>query len=165
MTIKHEIQQELEQTRVRFLALVNSIPESDYPLPSKNSAWTIGDVLFHITLGPRALSSEIWMIVHMRGLFQFGVKFFPSKLFNQVNTRFARRGERVSRQSLTKAYGKAHAAIRSRLRRTREVDFSKSIIYPTEFISDLSGEVSTERLFRYVKTHFEIHAEQLGDQV
>lgn len=123
MTIKQEIQQELEQTRVRFLALVNSIPESDYSLPSKNSAWTIGDVLFHITLGPRALAFEIWMIVHMRGLFQFGVKFFPSKLFNQVNTRFARRGERVSRQSLTKAYGRAHAAIRSRLRRTRGSGF------------------------------------------
>ena len=162
MTIKQDVQQEMEQTRVRFLALVNSIPESDYSLPTKNSAWAVGDVLHHITLGPRSLAYEIWMVVHLPGLYQFGMKFFPSKLLNQVNARFAKRGEQVNRQSLIKAYGKAHAAIRSRLRRTREVDFSKSVTYPVHFISELSGEVSVERLFRYVKKHYEIHAEQLG---
>ena len=161
MTVKQEVQQELEQTRMKFLVMLDSIPESDYSLPTKNSAWTVGDVLYHITLGPRALALEVWMIVHVRGLFQFGLKYFPSGLFNQINARFARKGERISRQSLMTAYGKAHAVIRSRLRRTREADFSKAVAYPAGFVADLTGEVSVERLFRYVKGHFESHALQL----
>ncbi len=164
MTIKQDIQQEMEETRVRFLALLNSIPESDYSLPTDNPAWVVGDILHHITLGPRALAMEIWMTLHMRGLFEFGMKIFPSKLFNRINEKFAQRGERVSRQSLTKAYGKSHAAIRSRLRRTREEDFIKSVVYPAGFVSDLAGEITVEHLFRYVKKHFEAHAIQTKKQ-
>lgn len=161
MTIKQHVQQEMEQTRVRFLALLNSIPESDYGLPTDNPAWTVGDALYHITLGPRALAFEIWMIIHFRGLFQFGMNIFPTKLFDQVNAQFTKRGDRVSRQSLTEAYGKSHAAIRSRLRRTQEADFSRSATYPADFSSELKGEVTVERLFRHVKEHFEAHALQV----
>lgn len=143
-------------TRERFRALLDSIPESEYELPTDNPAWTVGDILFHITLGPRALAFEIWMIVHARGFFQFVMAHFPSRLFNRVNAWFGRRS-RVSRQGLLKAYEAGHAIIRSRLRRTREEDFSKSVVYPASFVAEIAGEVTVERLFRYVKGHFEVH--------
>jgi len=161
-TLKTNLAGEIRDTHERFLALLELIPESDYSLPTDNPAWTVGDVLYHVTLGPRALSLEIWMIVHMRGLFQVGMKYFPSKFFNRVNAIFARRGKRINRQKLIKAYEAGHAAIRSRLRRTREADFQKSVVYPAEFVSELAGEVTVERLFRYVKDHFEAHKKQLG---
>lgn len=156
-TLKSDIENELEWTSNRFTVLVNSIPESDYSLPTDNPAWTVGDILFHMTLGPRALAFEAWMIVHARGLFQFGMRHFPSRLFNQVNAAFGRQGKRVSRQGLLKAYGQAHAVIKSRLRRTREEDLGKMVVYPPDFVSELAGEVSVERIFRYVKGHFEVH--------
>jgi len=159
--LKTRLASELRDTQVKFLALLESIPESDYALPTDNPAWTVGDVLYHVTLGPRALSLEIWMIVHMRGLFQVGMKYFPSRLFNNINARFARRGKQINRQVLIKAYEAGHAGIRSRLRRTREADMQKSVVYPAEFVSELAGEVSVERLFRYVKGHFEVHSSQL----
>jgi hypothetical protein len=62
---------------------------------------------------------------------------------------------------LLKAYGKAHAVIKSRLRRTREEDLVKTAIYPLDYVSDLKGEVSVERLFRYVTGHFEEHERAL----
>ncbi len=161
MTLKQILAQELQETRVKFLALLESIPEADYAQPTDNPAWTVGDILYHVTLGPRALSFEIGMIVHVRGLFQLGMKYFPSKLFNRANARFARRGKRINRQMLIKAYEAGHAGIRSRLRRTREGDMQKSVVYPAEFVSELAGEVSVERLFRYVKGHFEVHSKQL----
>ncbi len=161
MTLKQNLAQELQDTHEKFLALLQSIPESDYSLPTDNPAWTVGDVLYHVTLGPRALSLEIWMIVHMRGLFQFGMKYFPSKLFNRVNAIFARRGNRINRQMLIKAYEAGHAGIRSRLRRTREEDMQKSVVYPADFVSELAGKVTVERLFRYAKGHFDIHSKQL----
>jgi len=155
---KKEIEAQLDDTHRRFIELVNSIPEETYSLPTANPAWTIGDILFHITLGPRALAFEVWMMVHATGLYNFLMRHFPSRFFNSVNAWFGRgRSKRVSRQSLLKAYGKAHAVIKSRLRRTREEDLGKIVIYPVDFVFDLKGEVSVERLFRYVTGHFEEH--------
>ena len=161
MNLKQTLAQELQETHGKFLILVNSIPESDYSLPTDNPAWTVGDMLFHMTLGPRALAFEVWMIAHARGLFQIGLKILPFGLFNQANAQLARRGSRISRQMLVKAYEAGHAGIRSRLRRTREGDFQKSVVYPVELSAELAGEVTIERLFRYVKGHFEAHSGQL----
>jgi hypothetical protein len=33
----------------------------------------------------------------------------------------------------------------------------KTAVYPLDYVSDLKGEVSVERLFRYVTGHFEEH--------
>ncbi|MBL8062557.1 MAG: DinB family protein [Anaerolineales bacterium] len=159
--IKQELEQELEETHRRFIALVESIPEADYSLSTDNPAWTVGDILFHITLGPRAIALEAWMIVYARAWFQFGMRHFPSGLFNRVNAWFGQGRERISRQGLLRAYGKAHAVIRSRLRRTREDDLGKMVVYPPDFVSELTGEVTVERLFRYVTGHFEVHERQL----
>lgn len=159
---KAELERDLDETHHRFIDLVESIPESDYSLPSDNPAWSVGDILFHITLGPRALALEVWMTVYAAGLYNFLMRHFPSRFFNSVNAWFGRgRSRRVSRQSLLKAYGKAHAAIKSELRRTREEDLVKSVVYPPDFVSDLAGEVSVERLFRYVTGHFEEHERAL----
>jgi len=38
----------------------------------------------------------------------------------------------------------------------------KWVVYPAEFVSELAGRVTVERLFRYVKGHFEVHSKQLG---
>ncbi|MFM8425881.1 MAG: DinB family protein [Chloroflexota bacterium] len=155
---KKEIEAQLDDTHRRFIELVNSIPEETYSLPTANPAWTVGDILFHITLGPRALALEVWMTVHATGLYNFLMRHFPSRFFNSVNAWFGRRrSQRVNQQSLLKAYGKAHAVIKSRLRRTREEDLGKFAVYPVDFVSDLKGEVSVERLFRYVTGHFEEH--------
>lgn len=162
MTLKQNLAQELHETHEKFLALLKSIPEADYSLPTDNPAWTVGDVLYHITLGPRALSFEIWMIIHARGLFQFGMNTFPAKFFNKVNAHFVQRGNRISRQMLIETYEAGHAGIRSRLRRTREEDMQKSVVYPADLETMLAGECSVERLFHYVKDHFEAHGKQLG---
>ena len=155
---KLELEQQLEETHRRFIALVESIPETDYDLPTNNPAWKVGDILFHITLGPRALALEIWLTIHARGAYNFAMRHFPSRLFNRVNAWFgSERSERVNRQGLLKAYGQAHAVIKSELRRAREEDLVKTAIYPLDYVSDLKGEVSVERLFRYVTGHFEEH--------
>lgn len=160
--VKQELELQLDETHRRFIELVETIPEENYSLPTDNPAWTVGDILFHITLGPKAIALEAWMIVYARGLFGFTMRHFPSRLFNSVNAWFGRgRDQRTSRQRLLKAYGKAHTVIKSRLRWTREEDLVKSVEYPADFVSDLAGEVTPERLFRYVTGHFELHERQL----
>ena len=38
----------------------------------------------------------------------------------------------------------------------------KSVVHPAEFVAELAGDCSVERLFHYVKEHFEVHAKHLG---
>ena len=162
MGIKEDIAQELEATRQNFHHLLDSIPEALYVHPSDNPAWTIGDVLNHITIGLPAIRAELWMISHARGLFQFVLNDITSQLINGINAPFARRGARVTRQRLSKAYEAGHAGLMSSLRRMRDEDWEKSINYPVAFVSELAGEVTVERLFHYVKLHFDVHAEQVN---
>jgi len=165
VNLHEEIAQELEATRQGFHHVLNSVPEAFYHHPSLNPAWTVGDVLYHITLGPPALRFEIWMIRHARRFFQLAMNDLTSSIFNRVNVVFARHPKRITRQSLLKAYEAGHAGIMSSLKRTREDEFQKSIRYPESFVTELAGEVTVERLFRYTKSHFEIHAGQIKKQL
>lgn len=151
----------MENTLQDFHHLLDSVPEAFYSRPSSNPAWTIGDVLYHITLGPPALRFEIWMIVHARGLFQLVMNDMTSGIFNRVNAFIARRPKRITSQGLSKAYETGHAGLLSSLKRLDADDLHKAVIYPKSFVPEIAGRVSAERLFRYVTEHFEIHANQI----
>lgn len=161
MGLKEDLAQELEATRQNFHHLLDSMPETLYAHPSDNPAWTVGDVLYHITLGPIAIRLEIWMIRKAPDLIQFALNDTTSKIFNWINVPFARRGQRINRQRLIKAYEAGHAGLMSSLRRVREEEFSKAVNYPAAFVSELAGVVTVERLFRYVKLHFDVHVGQI----
>jgi hypothetical protein len=161
MTLREELANELESARQGFHRLVESVPEAAYSCPSGNTAWTVGDLLYHITLGPPALRFEMWMIRRMPGLLGLALNPFISNLFNRINAMFTGRRKRINRQMLIKAYERGHAGLVSSLNRMRDEDFSRSVVYPPEFVSELAGDVSVERIFRYVHEHFEIHAGQI----
>lgn len=161
MNLKEELAQMMESTRRDFHHLLDSVPEALYDHPSDNPAWTVGDVLYHITLGPPALRFEMWMIRHTGWLYQAMLNDLTSSIFNRVNALFARRPKRITRHSLIRAYESGHAGMMSDLERMREDELRKSIIYPKSFIAELAGEVSIERIYRYAREHFEIHSGQI----
>jgi len=160
MGLKEDLTQELENTRQNFHHLLDSIPEALYVHPSDNSAWTIGDVLYHITLGPPAIKFEIWMIRSAPWIFK-ALNNTTSKIFNWGNALFANRPKRITRQRLIKAYEAGHAGLISSLKRVRQEDWEKSVVYPAAFVSELAGTVTVERLLRYVTLHFDVHANQI----
>ncbi len=165
MELRQQLTEELEAARRGFHQLLDAVPESAYSHPSNNPAWTIGDVLYHITLGPPALQFEIWMILYLPGVYALLMNRFISNLFNRVNAVFTGRPKRINRQMLIQAYEKGHAGLLSRLNRVQDDDFERSVIYPQEFVSDLAGRVSIERLFRYVKGHFDVHEAEIRKSV
>jgi len=160
MELKQELIQEMETSRQNFHHLLDSVPEAAYDHPSHNPAWTIGDVLYHITLGPPAIRFEIWMIRYMPWIFK-ALNRTTSKIFNWGNALFAHRAKRITRQRLLKAYEAGHAGLMSSMRRMDESDFARSVMYPESFVSELAGVVTIERLFRYIKLHFDVHAGQI----
>jgi hypothetical protein len=163
MGLKEELMTELESTRREYHQLVASIPEEFYVHPSGNSAWTIGDALYHITLGPPAIQAEIWMIRYAPWLFSAALNNWTAGVFNWGNALFARHPKRITPQTLVRNYERGHAGLMASLRSMREADFRKSIRYPDSFVTELAGVVTVERLFRYIKLHYEIHAGQIRE--
>lgn len=163
MGLREELIVELESTRREFLSLVESVPEEFYGNPSANPAWTMGDVLYHITLGPPAIRAEIWGIRHARWVFTVFLNTATSRVFNWGNALFARHPKRITPEVLIQAYERGHAGLLASLRKTRDAEFSKSVRYPDAFVSELAGVVTVERLFRYIKLHFEVHAAQIRE--
>lgn len=73
-------------------------------------------------------------------------------------TRFGARN--LSREYLEQSYDKANAAALRALDSIPDGDFGKSLNYPG-WDPLLSGEVTLERLFSYIKLHFDANAEQI----
>ncbi len=165
MNLKEELTAELESTKREYIQLVDSLPVDSYGHPSGNPAWTVGDILYHITLGPPAILTEIWMVRHASWLFGTFLNNGTASIFNRVNAWFARRRIRITPQLLIQAYERGHAGLLASLQRMPETDFSKSVRYPDSFVTELAGVVTVERLFRYIKLHFEIHERQIREKM
>ena len=161
MGLKEDLITELESTRREYHLLVDSVPAETYRSPSANPAWSIGDVLYHITLGPPAVRTEIWIIQHAGWLFSTLLNNRTAGIFNWGNALLARHPKRITPTSLTQAYDRGHAGLLASLRKMQEADLSKSIKYPESFVEELAGVVTVERLFRYIREHFEVHAGQI----
>jgi hypothetical protein len=165
MNIHEELRQEIEATREAYHQLLHSVPEAAFSLPSDNPAWTIGEVLFHMSLAPRFLTADLRLILGQAWILRLVELLLPKSLFDRLSETFTRRWARgLSRDRLGQAYDKAHANALKALASLRAEDFQKSLRYP-EYDPLLSGEVTVERLFRYIKLHFDAHAAQIRDRV
>ena len=161
MQTKEALQQEIEETRQRYYQLLESIPEEAYSLPSDNPAWTIGEVLYHMSIAPRMMGSDVKLIMDWPRLQRWLPKLFPERLFHWLNARLTRYGARkLSHQFLLDAYDKAHAATLKSLNSLAEADLQRTVRYPA-WDPLLAGEITVAYLFGYIKRHFESHAAQI----
>jgi hypothetical protein len=161
MSIRDELFQEINDTRTQFQKLLDSIPETAYDLPSDNPAWTIGEVLYHMSIAPRLLIRDVRMIVGQNWLYRLVPLVFPKRLFNWLNETLTRyKARNPSREFLTAEYEKAHRITLKALSEVSDKEFEKSVFYP-DWDPLLAGEVTLEKLFHYVKAHFESHAKQI----
>ena len=155
------LQQEIEETRQAYHHLLDEIPESAYRQPSDNPAWTIAEVLYHMSLAPRMIGTDVRMITGQSWYFRLVPVLFPRRLFDWLNIRVTRFGaRRATRQSLAVEYDKVHAMALKALTSVSDQEFSKSLNYP-DWDPLLSGEVTLEQLFHYIKAHFDGHAAQI----
>jgi len=154
--IRQQLHDELESTRQDFHLLLEEIHEEDYDLPSLNSAWTIREVLYHMSLAPRNLPSDVRMIRHLKW-----VPKIPAGPFNRLNTYLTRRGARnLDKAALAAKYDEAHERTKRALESVNDEEWVFGVDYP-DWDSMLSGHVTLERLFHYIRQHFEAHAEEI----
>ena len=153
---REQIRQELEATRQAYHALLESLAEEDWKKPSGNPAWTVGQLMVHMTFAPRMLPADVGMIRSGGWMPKL-----PAFLFNWANvlmTRWAARNQ--SAQSVGALYDAAHDRVLALLDTIQDDEWSLGREYP-DWDPMLSGTVTIERLFRYLNDHFEVHAEQV----
>ncbi|HAV76286.1 MAG TPA: hypothetical protein DCX53_02930 [Anaerolineae bacterium] len=162
MSLKEELAREMEITRQNFHHFLDSVPETLYHHSSDNPAWTIGEVLFHISLAPRFLTADLRMIIGQAWISKLIGVFMPKSIFDKLNEHFTKRwaSRNMTREKLGHAYDKAHKNAMRALDSLKEEDFEKSLEYP-DYDELLTGVVSVERLYRYITIHFNVHAEQI----
>ena len=161
MDTREALREEIMETRQRFHQLLVRVPDEAFDLPSTTPEWTIGEVLYHMSLAPRFLTTDVKMIIRQSWFYRLGIRLVPKWLFDGLMVRLTRFGARhLSRQFLAKEYDKAHALTLAALDTVADEDFEKSMEYP-DWDPLLSGQVTLERLFHYVTVHFNWHAAQV----
>ena len=159
--MREKIRQEIEETHQEFHALLASIPEEAFSLPSDNPAWNVGEVLYHLSIAPRFLERDVKMITGQSWFYRALIKLVPKTLFDWLNKVLTRYGARnISHQFLAQEYDKAHQSVLQVLQNVPDADFAKKLQYP-DWDPLLTGEVTLSRLFHYIKIHFDSHASQI----
>lgn len=165
MSIKDELRAEMIETRAAYHRLLAQIPDEAFSMPSDNPAWTIGEVLFHMSLAPRFVVTDLRMIISRPWLARVFATLVPAALFHRLNEFFTRYGSRnLNRTFLAEQYDRAHARALKSLEGLQETDFSKAVQYPG-YDPLLSGVVTVEKLYRYINFHFEAHAGQIRERL
>ncbi len=164
-SLRQAILDEMEETLVSFRALLETIPPEALELPTANPVWNVREVLYHMSLAPRFMLADTRMIIgytrQHRWLYGVIERFVPKRLFdwlNEIYTRFRARG--ASLQSLAAEYERAHQMATRALAEVADDQFEMSLRYPA-WDPLLTGQITVEKLFRYVKDHYETHAQEV----
>jgi hypothetical protein len=104
---REALRAELEATRTRFRALVASLSEERWRQTCPGSAWTVGEVMFHLTWALEQLPAEVASARQGKGMFNY-----PAWIANPASywiTRWNARG--ATRAAVVRQYDAAMVAV------------------------------------------------------
>lgn len=154
--ISQQLRAEMEETRGDFHALLDEVPEADYGKPSLNPVWTIAEILYHMSVAPRNLRLDVGLIKRFKW-----IPHPPAGPFNRLNVYMTRRGARnATKESLAEAYDEAHQKAIQALESVKDSEWDNGVDYP-DIDPMLSGYVTMETLFHYIKRHFDAHEKDI----
>jgi hypothetical protein len=142
---KAAIRAELEQVRVDYHVLLDSLSESDWKAESANPAWKVGTLMWHLGRGMEFFSEAVELCRKGKApnppafLVNFG---------NMLQTRFGARG--ATRASASAKYDVAHTALLAALDGVQQDEWQKGVtVYGMDY--------TIESAFRGAKVHFDEH--------
>ncbi len=157
--LHQSLRAELEATRQAFHTVLGSLSREDWERPSLNPAWTIGEVLTHIT-GPLFIIPEQLALLR--------TQTFPdlthesADTLNEENVGDTRqRAQGESLISISQTYETGHAAALAALMTVHDEEWQLGARMP-DMGPTFSGEYRTiEGLFRYHARHFAEHIAEI----
>ncbi len=170
-TNQETIEAELESTRVEFHRILDNMSGKDWRRPSRNKAWTNGQVLFHMTFGFIIVPPLFRLIRFFSRIPKIYSRIFISilnfgtSIFNVINALGPRFGARAfGSKSLGRKFDRVHAAVLKKLESVKDDEWDKGMYYPSRWDPQMNRYMTFEKLFRYPIIHFRHHAEQITHQ-
>jgi len=163
------IRDELEDTRRQFHAVLGSVSAADWDAPSRNPAWTNGQLIFHMLFAFMLIPSLFWLIRFWSRLPDRYSRAFArvldlsTPLFNRVNA-LGPRGQAVifGRRRAGSIYDRVHRSILRKVDSMEDDDWGRGMNYPRRWDPDFGDFMTFEHLFRYPTQHFQRHRAQLS---
>ena len=163
-----EIRRELDDSRSQFQGILESLTPDDWSRPSRNPAWTNGQLLFHIALGFFLVLPLVRILRLFAVLPPAASKFFArvlnaaTPLFNWINAIGPKFGARIfGRRRLGRTFDRVHARILRTVDSISASDWQRGMHYPVRWEPRFSDFMTLEKLLRYPTVHFEHHRTQL----
>ncbi len=165
METKDQIKSELEKTRCKFQEILNSMNADSLNKPSKNLAWSNGEVVFHMTFA-YMLIPRLWWIMklftHLPRPFSkafAGILTFFTPLYEVVNKYLPKFGAKLyPLNKLGRKYDKVHASIIRKLNSMKPEDLELGMYYPQRWDkSNFKEYMTMKEVFLWSTIHFQYH--------
>ncbi len=151
------LKNKLETTRIAFHALLDEIPDEAWEQPSRNPAWNIREMTYHIAIAVNMLPNDIRLL--RRGGLLVRLTRIPPSFFNWLNERLTRRAARQqTKQSIAQRYDEAHVNVLRLLDTIGEDEWQLSAEYPALNEYMPGGQHTIAMMFDYLNLHFQEHA-------
>ena len=159
----------LEAAHRRFHALLDSLSEADWTAPSRNPAWTNGQLVYHILFAFVLIPALFWMIKFWSRLpSRYSRRFaqilnFSTPVFNRINA-IGPRGQALvfGRKRAGAIFDRVYRSILKKVDSLRGDEWSAGMHYPRRWDPTFGDFMTFEDLFKYPPAHFEHHLSQLS---
>jgi hypothetical protein len=154
------LQDEIKMTREKFHRLLATIPHVALQLPSRDPAWTNGEVLYRISISPLVIKSVLKRNFGSWSRFLLP-KLVTGPLTQKSNELFIKTVARnLTPSTYAQEYEDNTALVLEMLQELSVDDLATTL---TVTVDDplLSGQVTVEQLFHYVRNYFGFHGKQI----
>jgi hypothetical protein len=153
---------EIEITREKFHRFLVKIPDEVLRLPSKDPAWTNGELLYLMSTSPRIIKSFLKKYASENTRLNYVSKAITGPLIQKTNEFLIRtRGPKITRWLIAEEYDSTHALVLQLLDAVSDNDFQRTLMIPA-LDPLLAGPVTIENIFHYVKNHFYAYRNQIN---
>jgi hypothetical protein len=163
------IRDDLAEAGRRFHELVDSMSDSDWKTPSRNPAWTNGQVVYHVLFG-------FILIPALFGMIRFWSRMPPrfsrsfaralnwsTPVFNLANS-LGPKGQAAlfGQKRAIPIFDRVHRAILRRVDSLEQGEWRRGMYYPDRWDNLFRDFMTYEDLFRYPGLHLKKHLNQLA---
>ena len=166
---KHELSAQLNEARIEFHVLLNSLTEQDFQRKSLNPGWTNGEILAHITFGFIILNVLLPLARIWGTLPKDSSKWFAWSLnaatgpFNWINELGARgQGKVFTHRRIGKIFDRACFSLSKKIDSIKDHEWDRGMYYPTKWDANFDEFMTLEKLFYYPIVHFNFHKRQIS---
>ena len=144
--IRESLEQDLEAARSQFIGLLDSLTEADWKRKSAIPAWTVGQLMWHLSWALGLVPRGVAGLKKERG---FSPPGFITHPLNSLISRFG--GRRATPAQVKEKYERAHLAALATLRDVKDDEWQRGAKVLDEYRT-------VETAFRAMREHVEEHA-------